>query len=483
MIFYKTIFLVLLTAVVCFVIRWLLFKTGLIYATKKLQRKLQDCFHVYQYLKVPEFNENMQRNELYRKVSLYLHSLPSLEDSDFTNLITGHNQNDIVLSIDSNQLIEDRFLGATLFWSNKKTEPDRTGAFVLKIRKTDKRRILRSYLRHIHDVSDEITNRGERDLQLFVNVTGSDGGGGRRTRWKSVAFTHPATFETMAMETDLKNKIKSDLESFLKAKQYYRRIGRAWKRSFLLYGESGTGKSSFVAAMANFLSYDVYDVDLSKVRGDSDLKFLLLETTAKSIVVVEDLDRFLTEESDSAAVTASGIQNFMDGILSSCCGEERVMVFTMNSKEFIDPNFLRPGRVDVHIHFPVCDFSSFKTLANSYLGVKEHKLFPQVEEIFRHGASLSPAEIGELMIANRNSPSRAIKSVIGALQTDGDGRGYGDMIVRQIEDGDVDEVQNGVLCGVDGFSTVKDIRKLYGLFRLRNVKRNRSSNLLVNVGG
>ncbi|TKY64119.1 mitochondrial chaperone bcs1 [Spatholobus suberectus] len=467
---YNSIFLVILSVVVVFVIRWLLFKTGLIHAFKKLFRRVQDWCHVYQFLRVPEFNESMQRNQLYRKVSLYLHSLPSIEDADFTNLISGsgNNQNDIVLRLDPNQTIEDPFLGATLFWFNQKTEPNRISSFVLKIRKTDKRRILRPYLRHINAVADELEHQGKRHLRLFMNAAVSDGGGG--TRWRSVPFTHPATFETMAMEKDLKNKIRSDLESFLRAKQYYRKLGRAWRRSFLLYGPSGTGKSSFVAAMANFLRYDVYDVDVSKVRGDSDLKFLLMETTAKSIVVVEDLDRFLEPESESA-VTASGIQNFMDGILSACCGEERVMVFTMNSKECVDPNLLRPGRVDVHIHFPVCDFSAFKTLASSYLGVREHKLFAQVEEIFRHGVSLSPAEIGELMIANRNSPSRAIKSVIGALKSDGDGRGLGDVIGRQIGGDDVDKATEGALCSGDGFSTVKDLRKFYGFFKLRNARR------------
>ncbi|KHN06336.1 Putative mitochondrial chaperone bcs1 [Glycine soja] len=265
-------------------------------------------------------------------------------------------------------------------------KPNRTGfPFVLQIRKTDKRRILRQYLRHIDTIADEMNNQSKRHLRLFMNA-----GAGGGTRWRSVPFNHPATFETMAMEKDLKNKIKSDLESFLKAKQYYRKLGRAWKRSYLLYGASGTGKSSFVAAMANFLRYDVYDVDLSKIRGDSDLKFLLTETTAKS------------------------------------------------------------------------------TLASSYLGVREHKLFAQVEDIFRHGATLSPAEISELMIANRNSPSRAIKSVIGALQSDGEGRrSYADSIGRRIEGDDVDEAP----CGGDGFSTVKDLRKFYGFFKLRNPRR------------
>ncbi|MED6127836.1 hypothetical protein PIB30_091960, partial [Stylosanthes scabra] len=389
--------------------------------------------------------------------------------------------NDIVLCLDANQLIEDHFLGATLYWFNQKTEPNRnnenrTGSFLLKIRKTDKRRILGAYISHIHDVAGNMESNGKRELRLFVNA--GDGGGG--VRWRSVPFTHPSTFETIAMGEDLRSKVKSDLESFLRGKKYYRRLGRAWRRSFLLYGPAGTGKSSFVAAMANFLGYDVYDVDLEKVRGgDSDLKLLLLETTPKSIIVVEDVDKFVvsatTESSLPATVSASGMLNFMDGILSACCGDERVMVFTMSSKDRVDPDLLRPGRVDVHIHFPACDFSLFKELASSHLGVKEHKLFPRVEEILARGVSISPAEIGELMIANRGSPSRAIKSVIGALRYDGDGIGR-----REREEDDFDDVDGGdaVLC-TEGCNAVKDFRKLYGLFKSRSGKRSRPSNTSV----
>ncbi|VFQ99270.1 unnamed protein product [Cuscuta campestris] len=288
------------------------------------------------------------------------------------------------------------------------------------------------------------------------------------------------------MDSDLKSKIKSDLETFLKSKQYYHRLGRLWKRSYLLYGPSGTGKSTFVAGMAKFLGYDVYDIDLCRVSDDSDLKMLLLQTKSKSVIVIEDLDRHLLAK--STGPTLSGILNFMDGIFS-CCGEERVMVFTMTTgkdqidptvlrpgrvdvhvhfplcdfnafkslanthlglkdhklfshvedifqtgakrvmvftmttgKDQIDPTVLRPGRVDVHVHFPLCDFNAFKSLANTHLGLKDHKLFSHVEDIFQTGASLSPAEIGEIMISNRASPNRALKSVISALQTNSEER-------------------------------------------------------------
>lgn len=143
--------------------------------------------------------------------------------------------------------------------------------------------------------------------------------------------------------------------------------------------------------MANFLSFNVYDIDLSKVINDSKLNFVLLQTTSKSIIVVEDLDRFLTEKSTA------------------------VNLF-----------------IDIHIHFPLCDFLAFKTLVNSYLRCRcnNHKLFSQVEDIFQSETSLSSAEISELMIANWNSPSRAIKLVITALQMDGDRRGVGKIKLR-----------------------------------------------------
>ncbi|XP_060212156.1 AAA-ATPase At2g46620-like [Lycium barbarum] len=403
-------FLYLLAIIpLCFLLKFVS-KTSLLHIFKKWLRLLEDKCYVYQFYKVPEFNHNRQENQLYRKISTYLNSLPCVEDSDFTNLFSGNKSNEINLVLDTNQNIVDSFLGARVTWINEKNEKTCLKSFVLKIRRNDKRRILRPYLQHIHAKFDEIEQR-RKEVRLFVNLNDETDG---NRKWIAVPFTHPATFDTVVMEHDLKNKVKADLETFLKSKQHYNRIGRIWKRNYLLYGPSGTGKSTLIAAIANFLNYDVYNVDLSKISDDSDLKLLLLQSTNKSLIVIEDLDSYLCNKSTTLSLSA--ILNFMDGIFS-CCGDERIMIFTMNNKDQIDPTVLRPGRIDHQIYFPLCDFNAFKSLASSHLGLKDHKLFPQVEENFQTGSVLSPAEISEIMISNRSSPSRALRLVISSHQS------------------------------------------------------------------
>lgn len=440
-------FTILLTLIILRLLR----KTSFVYILQRWWYAFENHLHIHQSFKIPLYNEHHQENQLYHKTLTYLNSLPSLEDSDFTKLFSGSKPNDIFLHLDTNQTVSDTFLGGKVSWRKENPEGNVNSALVLKIRKKDKRRIFRQYFQHILTVADEI-EQNRKEIKLNVNAV-SDG----NSRWRSIPFSHPASFDTVVMDSDLKNKVKSDLELFLKSKQYYNRLGRVWKRSYLVYGASGTGKSSFIAAMAKFLNYDIYDIDISKVSDDSELKMLLLQTTSKSVIVIEELDRFLAEKSKSVSV--SGILNFMDGIISFC-GEERVMVFTVNEKEEIDPAILRPGRIDVHIHFPLCDFSIFKALASNYLGVKDHKLFAQVEEVFDGGAKMSPAEIGEIMISNRSSPNRALKTVITALQINGgDGR-------RGQRSGDGGNLAPDGGGGQESVHVMREMRKLYGLLRI-----------------
>ena len=55
------------------------------------------------------------------------------------------------------------------------------------------------------------------------------------------------------MDFQQKHAIVDDLDRFLRRKKMYKKVGKPWKRGYLLYGPKGTGKSSLVVAMANYL--------------------------------------------------------------------------------------------------------------------------------------------------------------------------------------------------------------------------------------
>jgi chaperone BCS1 len=91
--------------------------------------------------------------------------------------------------------------------------------------------------------------------------------------------------------------------------------------------------------------------------------------------------------------TLSGLLNSIDGLWTSCA-EERIIVFTTNHKEQIDPALLRPGRMDMHINLSFCTFNGFRLLASNYLDVQSHPLFEQVEHLLET-TEVTPAAVAE----------------------------------------------------------------------------------------
>ena len=89
--------------------------------------------------------------------------------------------------------------------------------------------------------------------------------------------------------------------------------------------------------------------------------------------------------------------NIIDGLWSSC-GDERIIVFTTNHKEKLDPALLRPGRMDVHVHMSYCNMDGFKVLASNYLNIEgDHQLYREIEGLLKN-VEVTPAEIAEELL-------------------------------------------------------------------------------------
>ena len=67
--------------------------------------------------------------------------------------------------------------------------------------------------------------------------------------------------------------------------------GIPYRRGYLLHGPPGSGKSSFIQALAGSLNYDICLLNLSE-RGLADDKLIHLLSNApeRSIVLIEDID-------------------------------------------------------------------------------------------------------------------------------------------------------------------------------------------------
>ncbi|CAN0903462.1 AAA-ATPase At3g28580 [Linum grandiflorum] len=231
---------------------------------------------------------------------------------------------------------------------------------------------------------------------------------------------------------------------FTESRDFYSRIGKAWKRGYLLYGPPGTGKSTMIAAMANLLSYDVYDLELTAVRDNTELRKLLIDTTSKSIIVIEDIDCSLDltgqrktkiesliekhrsklggkdeeieDGNSSSRVTLSGLLNFIDGLWSSS-GGERLIVFTTNHVEKLDPALIRRGRMDKHVELSYCSFEAFRVLAWNYLRLQDHPMFSEVDRLIKE-INITPADVAEnLMLKSPSDDSaRCLSRLIAAME-------------------------------------------------------------------
>ncbi|GJM95638.1 hypothetical protein PR202_ga12404 [Eleusine coracana subsp. coracana] len=284
----------------------------------------------------------------------------------------------VSLALDDHEEVADHFHGAKVWWrKSSKTVQRRFGnpwshrsvideerrAYRLTFHRRHRGLVETAYLPHVLAEGRAVAER-KRQRSLFTNGAGSEDG------WTHVKLDHPSTFATLAMDPEKKRQIIEDLEMFRDGKEYYASVGKAWKRGYLLYGSPGTGKSTMIAAMANFLDYDVYDLELTAVKSNTELRRLFIETTGRSIIVIEDIDC-------SVDLTS-----------------ERIIVFTTNHKEKLDPALIRRGRMDMHIEMSYCSFEGLKVLAKNYLGVTNHELFGKIRRLLEE-VDISPADAAE----------------------------------------------------------------------------------------
>ena len=260
----------------------------------------------------------------------------------------------------------------------------------------------------------------------------------RTSSWEK--FGEPRRKRPLAsviLDQGIKESIVSDVKQFLKSGKWYHDRGIPYRRGYLLHGPPGSGKSSFIQALAGELDYNIAIINLSE-RGMTDdrLSFLLTVIPQRTLVLLEDADAAFTNrrtQTDAhgyqgANVTFSGLLNALDGVAST---EQRIHFLTTNHIDRLDSALVRPGRVDFSVRLDdVTRWQSEKLWDRFYGGLDErgvHKaLF--MKQLDRLGViddekgrkanpnvGISAAALQGLFLYNKDNPEGAVSMTPGLL--------------------------------------------------------------------
>jgi len=246
-----------------------------------------------------------------------------------------------------------------------------------------------------------------------------------------------------------RQKVKKHVEFFLTRKDWYEKKGIPYTLGFMFHGEPGCGKTSSVKAIANTAHRHIINVQLSEIKSKAQLRHLFFNdeihvsngTTIERytipvherLYVIEDIDAMgdavlkrewkkptpvaeekpkkggdawmdrEQEEEFKEPIDLSFLLNLLDGTLES---SGRILAISSNFPERIDRALIRPGRIDMIIHFKKCNRKILNEMLTSFY---DKEFDDWTDESMEY--KWSPAEVNQILFRNFDKPEDAIEEL------------------------------------------------------------------------
>ena len=171
-----------------------------------------------------------------------------------------------------------------------------------------------------------------------------------------------------------KNEILADLDEFFESERDYLYFGHPYKRNYLFHGPPGTGKTSFINAIAGKYNLNVFLISFSVNITDEVFKKLISGLNKNSLLVMEDIDVLFQSGGCGGGggknITMSTILNTLDGLARK---NRIICIMSTNHFDVLTDVFKRPGRLDMLVEFKNADKKCFEEMAEfivKYHGVE-----------------------------------------------------------------------------------------------------------------
>lgn len=239
-----------------------------------------------------------------------------------------------------------------------------------------------------------------------------------RGYWSTIAGKKIRDLDTVILKDGQLEEMFYIMHNFFQARPYYMQRGIPWRRSYLISGPPGTGKTSFVLALAAHLKRTICVLNLGSVDSDDALFSAMIEAPLDALILIEDVDCAQSshirkpstpsalgekeKDEEAKGITKAGLLNALDGVTTP---DGRILIMTSNHPEMLDPALVRPGRADACYVFNYLGASEQEKMASLYFGKGNFIALPY---------NVSPAEMQKAFMLHPTDPVKARLALIEA---------------------------------------------------------------------
>lgn len=183
-----------------------------------------------------------------------------------------------------------------------------------------------------------------------------------KSYWYKSTAQKKRSLETVYLPDEIKTEIIEDINSFRNDRELFETNGVPYKRSYLLLGPPGTGKTSFIYALASHFDLDIGIFKMTTEKQSLEQAFK--DLPKNTLMLIEDIENFFpTETKDSCKFNKSDLLNVLDGVIVK---DQLLTFMTANDISAIPKVLLRSGRVDKKITFDYCTKDQIKKIYKTF---------------------------------------------------------------------------------------------------------------------
>jgi chaperone BCS1 len=198
--------------------------------------------------------------------------------------------------------------------------------------------IWEKFIKEVNDFINKFDTSEIKKLNIYVADKYGD--------WWKYSKIPSRLLSTIYLDENIKLQLKNDITKFLDNELEYDNFGIPYKRTYLIYGAPGSGKTSIIKALCNEFERNLCILSVNKDFDNSTILNAFKNMREKSFLLIEDIDCLFEkrEHKDNPLITFSSFINVLDGVLYK---HGLICFITTNHPERLDHAILRSGRMDL----------------------------------------------------------------------------------------------------------------------------------------